>query len=111
MRFYWLKDRQQQKQFSIYWDNGKNNFADYFTKHHSPSHHKAVRPIYLYDENNQLDMRGCIKILNDRATSGSAKRASKRASCQTSIPHKRNVTNVSRDITKLLAELASLIQT
>ena len=32
MRSYWLKDRQQQKQFSIYWDNGKNNFADYFTK-------------------------------------------------------------------------------
>ena len=45
MRFYWLKCRQQQQQFDIYWDNGKNNFADYFTKHHSSSHHKAVRPI------------------------------------------------------------------
>ena len=48
MRFYWLKDRQQQKQFSIYWDNVKNNFADFFTKHHSPSHHKAVRPINIF---------------------------------------------------------------
>ena len=111
MRFYWLKDRQQQKQFSIYWVIDKNNFADYFTKHHSPFHHKAARPIYIFNKNNQLDMRGCIKILNDRAISGSGKRASKRASCQFSIPHERNVTNASREITKLLAELASLIQT
>ena len=112
MKFYWLKDRQQQKQFSIYWDNGKNNFADYFTKHHSPSHHKAVRPIYLYDKNNQLDMRGCIKILNDRATQGSTKRASKRTSCQTVVSNEKEVTNWNasqQEITTLLAELDSLI--
>ncbi len=95
MRFYWLKDQQQQKQFSIYWDNGKNNFADYFTKHHSPFHHKAVRSIYLYDENNQLDMQGCIEILNDRATQGSAKRASKRTSYQPVISNEKDVTNLS----------------
>ena len=72
MRFYWLKDcQQQQQQFNIYWDNGKNNFADYVTKHHSSSHHKAVRPIYFFDQNNELDMRKCIKILNDRGTSSS----------------------------------------
>ena len=50
MRFYWLKDRQQQKQFNIYWEPGKSNLADYFTKHHSAAHHKSVRPIYLYEE-------------------------------------------------------------
>lgn len=63
MRLYWLKDCQQQKQFSIYRDNGKNNFANYFTKHHVPSHHRAVRPIYyLFDKSNhQLDMQGFIK--------------------------------------------------
>ena len=92
---------------------GKNNFADYFTKHHSPSHHKAVRPIYLYDENNQLDMRGCIKILNDRATSGSAKRASKRAPYQTVISNDKDVTNLSasqRELTTLLAQLDLLLK-
>ena len=68
MRFYWLKCRQAQEQFKIYWAPGKINFADYFTKFHSPAHHKAVGSIYLYDKNNQLDMQGCIKILSERAT-------------------------------------------
>ena len=36
-RFYWLLDQAEQGQFHIYWDTGKNNLADYFTKHH-PSH-------------------------------------------------------------------------
>ena len=57
MRFYWLKDRQQQKQFSIHWEKGKNNFADYYTKYHPPSHHKAVQPIYLHENNLHLDLQ------------------------------------------------------
>ena len=69
MRFYWLKCRQAQEQFKIYWAPGRENLADYYTKFHSPAHHKAVRPIYLYDKNNQLDMQGCIKILSERTTS------------------------------------------
>ena len=107
MGFYWWKDRQQQKQFNIYWDNGKINFADYFTKHHhSPSHHKAVRPIYLFDQNNELDMRGCIKILNDRGTP-----SSKREPRQTVVSNKKDVANASRALTAhLLATLASLIK-
>ena len=68
MRFYWLKCRQAQEQFKIYWVPGKINFANYFTKFHSPAHHKAVQPIYLYNKNNQLDMQRCIKILSERAT-------------------------------------------
>ena len=47
MRFYWLKDRQEQGQFDIKWVPGKYNLADYFTKHHPGSHHCRVRPIYL----------------------------------------------------------------
>jgi hypothetical protein len=43
MRFYWLKDREYQSQFHIYWRKGKDNLADYFTKHHSPMHHCRVR--------------------------------------------------------------------
>ena len=66
MRFYWLKDRQEQQQFDIYWAPGQVNLADYFTKHHPPTHHRALRPIYLFDNNKQLDMQGCIKILHAR---------------------------------------------
>eukprot|EP00957_Ditylum_brightwellii_P056724 4298590-Ditylum_brightwellii.AAC.1 len=40
MRFYWVEDRVKQGQFKIYWEMGRNNKVDYFTKHHLPAHHK-----------------------------------------------------------------------
>jgi hypothetical protein len=46
MRFYWIKDRVKQGQFNVYWGPGYQNLADYFTKHHSPAHHKRMREIY-----------------------------------------------------------------
>ena len=59
MRFYWIRDRVRQKQFNIYWRRGsEGNKADYFTKHHPPTHHQAVRPLYLHEEaatNNYYD--------------------------------------------------------
>ncbi len=36
MRFHWLRDREAQGQFRIYWRPGKTNLVDYFTKHHPP---------------------------------------------------------------------------
>lgn len=39
MRFYWLRDCVQQRQFIIYWRPGTENLADYFTKHHLAAHH------------------------------------------------------------------------
>ena len=68
MQFHWLKCREAQQQFQFYWAPGKANLADYFTKHHSPAHHKAIQPIYLHENNSQLSMQGCIKILSKRAT-------------------------------------------
>ena len=47
MRYHWIQDRIQQKQFDVYWQPGKDNLADYFSKHHAPGHHKAMRPTYL----------------------------------------------------------------
>ena len=47
MRYHWIQDRIQQKQFNVYWQPGNTNLADYFTKHHAPSHHKSMRPVYL----------------------------------------------------------------
>ena len=42
MRFYWLRDRINQKQFVITWAAGKTNKADYYTKHHPIKHHKKL---------------------------------------------------------------------
>jgi hypothetical protein len=49
MRFYWIRDRVRQNQFEILWRPGILNKADYFTKHHPASHHKAIRSAYLFD--------------------------------------------------------------
>ena len=47
MRFHWLRDRECQEQFRFYWRPGKLNYADYWTKHHAPKHHKNVRREFL----------------------------------------------------------------
>ena len=63
MRFFWLCCRKNQKQFKVYWEPGVNNFADYFTKHHSPAHHKRLRPIYLHEPSSLSDVQGCIRAM------------------------------------------------
>jgi len=39
MSFYWIQDRVDQKQFLVSWRLGATNLANYFTKHHLPSHY------------------------------------------------------------------------
>jgi hypothetical protein len=68
MRYYWLRDRVTQGLFNVQWEPGKFNLADYFTKHHPPAHHRALRPVYLFDLNCIPDLQGCIKISGSRAT-------------------------------------------
>ena len=43
MRMDWLRCREAQGQFRIYWDKGANNLADYHTKDHPPAYHIAHR--------------------------------------------------------------------
>ena len=47
MRFHWLRDRECQEQFRIYWRPGKLNYEDYWTKHHAAKHHQNVRKEFL----------------------------------------------------------------
>jgi hypothetical protein len=47
MQFHWLRDRESQVQFKIYWQLGKMNLPDHFTKHHPPNHHTNVRAEFL----------------------------------------------------------------
>ena len=47
MHFHWLWCRDAQGQCRYYWRPGTQNLANYFTKHHPASHHKASRPMYL----------------------------------------------------------------
>ena len=65
MRFYWLRDRTKQGHFHIYWEPGRHNLADLPTKHHSGSHHRRLRPIYIYEPSKSpVSIQGCIKLLS-----------------------------------------------
>jgi hypothetical protein len=48
MQFHWLHDRKFQQQFQFFWRPGKQNYADYWTKHYSAgaSHQHAQRIHY-----------------------------------------------------------------
>ena len=64
MRFYWLRDRIEQGQFSMLWEPGKFNLADYPSKRHPASNHKLVRPIHLYIKGKSPStLQGCVEIL------------------------------------------------
>jgi hypothetical protein len=54
MRFYWVKDRVEPQQFKVGWAPGNTNLGDYFTRHHSPAHHKRMRPYYLHDKHSPM---------------------------------------------------------
>jgi hypothetical protein len=58
MHFYWIKDRVKQGQFNVYWGPGYQNLADYFTKHHSPAHHKRMREIYIHADEQPINRKG-----------------------------------------------------
>jgi hypothetical protein len=67
MRFQWLRCREAQNQFRIYWRPGKTNLADYFTKHHSPAHHRNTRGEFLtrVKELRELRANGIRKVSTD----------------------------------------------
>ena len=65
MRFHWLRDRQTQKQFRIYWRPGAQNRGDYWTKHHAAAHHKNMRSMFLTPRQQALCCEGVLKTTTD----------------------------------------------
>ena len=62
MRYTWIKDRDQQNQFYIYWKQGKDNHADYFTKNFPPSYHQQTRPKYILKGYHVSIPRLCARV-------------------------------------------------
>ena len=73
MRFYWLKDRESQKQFRIYWRQGKLNRGDYITKHHPAIHHQAIRPTLLTPWKVVEALRAKLNKVTNALTSSAAR--------------------------------------
>lgn len=83
MNCYWLRDREEQKQFNIFWERGNSehtiNEGDYYTKHHPTTYHRHIRPRYVLDRLNNvcssiIKLRGCInppetpRLMTDQTT-------------------------------------------
>jgi hypothetical protein len=64
MRYHWLRDREAQGQFKIYWRPGGTNLADYFKKHHPPAHHVNVRAEFLTKMKNLAEARAARQTTN-----------------------------------------------
>ena len=67
MRFYCLRDQFRQKQFHVHWKQGKQNLANYPSKHHSTKHHISVRPTYVLNTIKKIlfklptTLQGCVQ--------------------------------------------------
>ena len=75
MKYNWLRERTAQQQFEVKWEKGATNQADYFTKHHAPRIHKALRHDYVLkgfsitDKKKSLTpVQTCKGVLNHRIT-------------------------------------------
>ena len=66
MRFHWLRDRTNRDQFYVYWESGKTNLADYYTKHHPVVYHRTNRPIHTYVANESpSSLQGCVNRMTE----------------------------------------------
>jgi hypothetical protein len=63
MRFHWLYCYKAQDQYCFYWRPGAQNLANYWTKHHPASHHKAFCPQILTSSKNTATKSFVKKIL------------------------------------------------
>ena len=67
VRFYWIKDCENQCQFLVYWKPGSTNLGNYHTKYHPPVHHSLLRSTYLHPTTNLANhvishiLRGCVQ--------------------------------------------------
>ena len=76
-QYFWLIDQVNLNTYLIVWAPGLENLADYFTKHFSAAHHRAVRPYYVQMTNsprtirkvnkeaegtNSAQLRGCVDV-------------------------------------------------
>ena len=105
-QFWWLKDRTAQLQFDVIWDPGIYNLADYYTKHHPGSHHKKVRPIYLYEASSPTTLQGCIKIMDSGKNNANNARSVTRTtdrSCLTPVTKVGNNIAASYFINRIIA--------
>ena len=61
MRYHWMQDQEIKQFLRYYWANGKDNNADYFTKHHPPAMHKEQQTEHLHTCNSMAKIKNTLK--------------------------------------------------
>ena len=51
VKWHWLRDKEILEQLRVYWDKGTNNNSGCFTKNNTLTHHREMRPRYIYTSN------------------------------------------------------------
>ena len=87
-RLKWVREKVDEGIFEAHWESAKTNLAGYPTKHHSPTHHRTLRPICTCQSNQSPSaMQGCVNILE-----GLTKTRHPAAKSVTQTPAKQEVT-------------------
>ena len=109
MRLHWMKDRVERDIYDVYWEPAETNLADYPTKHHSPTHHRTVRPIYTYQGNQSpTTMQGCVNILKGLTATRHPASKSASSSSAMQIGRKPERESTSARVASLLPSLQSI---
>jgi hypothetical protein len=73
MRFFWVEDKVAQDMYDPKWHPRMDNLVDNQSKHHVGSHHAAIRPYYLHQDNSPRilphalrpsTLKGCVGTLD-----------------------------------------------
>ena len=52
MRYFWIADKVHANIFNVYWNTGKTNRADYYSKQHHTKVHRDIRPTIMVTYKN-----------------------------------------------------------
>ena len=75
MRWFWIRDKTEANVFNVYWNQGKTNRADYFSKQHPTKHHIEMRSTYLQTETDTDTPNHFDKIIAEQANTAFANTA------------------------------------
>ena len=64
MIFYWVRNKARQGNYLVYWERGKDNLTNYFTKNHLTKNNRATRGTYLVPTANS-SKHACWKVPSD----------------------------------------------
>ena len=70
MRYFWIVDKVDANVFNVYWNQGKTNRADYYSKQHPTKIHRDIRPtIMVTHEHNHTNYYDAIRQQQEMAKS------------------------------------------